>query len=103
MSIQITVSDLTEKVNSGMKRDALAAHYGLSKVQMSNVLRQAGLKIRKFHAPKFELVNDVTVGTTEVEEVEQVSTTTMEEVATEMPETPTVEGSTAPPALQEGW
>jgi hypothetical protein len=61
MAVQVTMSDLTEKVNAGWKRDALAEHYRLPKSQMSDLLRQAGLKIRKFHAPKFELVNDITL------------------------------------------
>ena len=75
MAIQVSLTELKTKVEEGWKRDALAEHYGLPKQQMSALLRQAGLKIRKFHAPKFELVddtaevdvNDVTVETQEVQ------------------------------------
>lgn len=55
---QIKLSELTADVNSGMKKDALCEKYGLNKAQMTGLLRKAGLKIRKFHAPKFELVID---------------------------------------------
>lgn len=57
--IQITLSVLTEQVNAGMKKTALAQHYGLKESQMTKVLQAAGLKIRKFHTPVFELVNDL--------------------------------------------
>ena len=59
--IQITLSVLTEQVNAGMKKTALAQHYGLKESQMTKVLQAAGLKIRKFHTPVFELVNDLDV------------------------------------------
>lgn len=58
MAIQISESELKAKVEAGWKRDALATHYGLPKQQMSSLLKVAGLKIRKFHAPKWELVKD---------------------------------------------
>jgi hypothetical protein len=57
-AVQVTVSDLTAKVNAGWKKAALAAHYGLPMTQMTTLLQQAGLRIRKFHHPKFELIDD---------------------------------------------
>lgn len=56
--ITVTVSDLTTKVNEGWKKDALAEHYGLPVTQMTQLLKDAGLRIRKFHRPKYELVDD---------------------------------------------
>lgn len=58
MAVQVTLSDLTAKVNAGWKKQALAEHYGLPMAQMTKLLQQAGLKIRKFHNAKFELIND---------------------------------------------
>lgn len=60
-TVKITVQDLTEKVEAGWKKPALAEHYGLPVSQMTLALKQAGLKIRKFHKPKFELVNEEVV------------------------------------------
>ena len=59
MAVQIILQDLTEKVNSGWKKQALAEHYGLPMSQMTNVLKEANLKIRKFHKPKYELISNV--------------------------------------------
>lgn len=56
--VRITKQDLEEKVQAGWKKDALAEHYGLPMTQMTQALKQAGLKIRKFHRPKFELVDE---------------------------------------------
>lgn len=58
MAVKISVSTLKKQVEDGMKRKALAEYYGISEVQMAKVLKQAGLKIRKFHTPAFELVHD---------------------------------------------
>lgn len=58
MAVEIKKSVLAQQVQEGWKRKALADHYGLSEVQMADVLRKAGLKIRKFHAPKYQLVDD---------------------------------------------
>lgn len=68
--VRITKSDLIEKVEAGWKRDALAEHYGIPVTQMATALKQAGLRIRKFHKPKFELIDDV-----EIEEIEEASFT----------------------------
>jgi hypothetical protein len=56
--VQIPISDLTAKVNAGWKKLALAAHYGIPVTQMTQALQGAGLRIRKFHHPKFQLVDD---------------------------------------------
>ena len=89
MAVEISMSDLKARVEAGEKRDALAEHYGLPKQQMSNLLKQAGLKIRKFHAPKFVLVDDTVQPTSEVVETvvedAQVVEAPQDEVAT-MPE-----------------
>lgn len=58
MAIQISFADLSAKVNQGWKKDALASHYNLPMSQMTQVLKDANLKIRKFHKPKYELVYD---------------------------------------------
>ena len=58
MAVKISVSTLKKQVEEGMKRKALAEYYGIPELQMAKVLKQAGLKIRKFHAPAFELVDD---------------------------------------------
>ncbi len=71
--IQITLSVLTEQVNAGMKKTALAQHYGLKESQMTKVLQAAGLKIRKFHTPVFELVNDLNETEAPQAEVQEVS------------------------------
>lgn len=51
--IEIDPTVLAEQVQKGMKKKELAAHYGLSVVKMGEALKQCGLKIRQFHAPKF--------------------------------------------------
>lgn len=55
--IEINLETLTEQVNvKGMKKAELAKHYGLPVTQMTKALKDAGLKIRKFHNPSFVLV-----------------------------------------------
>lgn len=68
MAVEIKLSVLTEQVNEGWKRTALAEHYGLPEAQMAQVLRDAGLRIRKFHAPKYQLVDDTVDNVQEVGE-----------------------------------
>ena len=58
MAVEIKKSILVQQVQDGWKRKALAEHYGLPEAQMAQVLRDAGLQIRKFHAPKYQLVDD---------------------------------------------
>ena len=38
------------------KRKELAEYYGIAEVQMAKALKSAGLRIRKFHLPSFEIV-----------------------------------------------
>ena len=94
--VKITKADLAAKVEEGWKKPQLAEHYGLPVAQMTKVLQSAGLKIRKFHAPKFELVDAIEEETVvevndTLEEVEEVR---MEEVIDESLVTsiPTQEG-----------
>ena len=102
--VKITKADLTAKVEEGWKKDKLAEHYGLPMAQMTKVLQSAGLKIRKFHAPKFELIDDEEVVETSVEEVEVTDVTDIVEEAGEIrmedviDESPVISNPT-----QEGW
>jgi hypothetical protein len=92
MAREITISDLKSKVNEGWKKQALADHYGLPMAQMTKLLQTAGLKIRKFHAPLYVLVDDTVVGEVlenpAVEEeapmMEACTTTEVEEVQEEL-------------------
>lgn len=74
--VKILLPVLTEQVEKGMKRKELAEYYGLSEVQMAKALKEAGLKIRRFHAPKFELLKEETVSSEAAKEVvaEEAST-----------------------------
>ena len=65
MAVEIKKSVLTQQVEDGWKRKALAEHYGLPEAQMAQVLRAAELQIRKFHAPKYLFVDDTEGETTE--------------------------------------
>ena len=65
MAVEIKKSILAQQVQDGWKRKALAEHYGLPEAQMAQVLRAAGLQIRKFHAPKYQFVDDTQSETTE--------------------------------------
>ena len=65
MAVEIKKSILAQQVEDGWKRKALAEHYGLPEAQMAQVLRDAGLQIRKFHAPKYQFVDDTEGETTE--------------------------------------
>jgi hypothetical protein len=88
--VKISLSVLTQQVEQGMKKPQLAEYYGLKAAQMTKVLQAAGLKIRKFHAPVFELLDDtdntveqeVTQAPDPIEEALDVveSTTVFEEV-----------------------
>lgn len=57
MAVEINVSTLRQQVEEGWKKVRLAEHYGLPVAQMTQVLKDAGLRIRKFHAPKYILVD----------------------------------------------
>ena len=66
---QVKKSELTAMVNEGKKRNEIAAHYGLKEAQVAKLLKAAGLKIRKFHLPTFELVDDSVEETAQVMDV----------------------------------
>jgi len=100
---KIVKSELASLVEAGKKRAELAEMYGLSEVAMAQVLKQAGLKIRKFHAPKWVLV-DEQEETTQVAknqlEIPFDETITVEEIE-EIPVTQTAEISLPEPEVQE--
>lgn len=54
--VKIILSKLKEQVEGGMKRKELAEYYGIAELQMAKALKSAGLRIRKFHLPSFEIV-----------------------------------------------
>ena len=56
--VKIVPSVLKEQVEKGMKKKELANYYNLPMTQMTKVLQQANLKIRKFHEPKFIFVEE---------------------------------------------
>ena len=70
--VKINKAVLAKQVEDGMKKKELAAYYNLSMVKMGDALRAAGLKIRKFHSPKFELVDDEQEGNSPEEKGEVV-------------------------------
>ena len=53
----ISKAALAAMVESGSKKEQIANHYGLNIAQTTKLLKSAGLKIRKFHAPSFTLVD----------------------------------------------
>ena len=77
---QVKKSELTAMVNEGKKRNEIAAHYGLKEAQVAKLLKAAGLKIRKFHLPTFELVDDTVEEEATAEEI-----AAQREAATEEP------------------
>ena len=85
MAVEITKSDLSQKVQDGWKRKQLAEHYGLPETQMAQLLRDAGLQIRKFHAPKYVLVDDVSEAVAEVVQ-DSESVQIVEEKGEEIPQ-----------------
>ena len=95
MVVEIKKSILAQQVEEGWKRAALAEYYGLPEAQMAQVLRDAGLKIRKFHAPKYQLVDD-TIEEVDNEVVGEDVNTLTESV---LEEEVTEETSTT----QQGW
>lgn len=89
---KIQLSVLKQQVEVGMKKDELAVYYGLPVTQMTKVLQQAGLKIRKFHKPAFVLENDLEA-TEKVDNLQSVSSTESveEKVEESISETTTTE------------
>ena len=95
MAVEIKRSILTQQVEEGWKRKTLAEHYGLPEAQMAQVLKDAGLKIRKFHAPKYQLVDDTTEEVNNEVIGEDVNTLTESVTREEVVETPVTQ--------QQGW
>lgn len=56
MAVEIILEDLTERISAGWKKKQLAEFYGLPITQMTKVLQQEGLRIRKTHYPKYVIV-----------------------------------------------
>ena len=95
MVVEIKKSILAQQVEEGWKRAALAEHYGLPEAQMAQVLRDAGLKIRKFHAPKYQLVDDT---------IEEVDNEVVGEDVNTLTESVTEEEVTEETSMtQQGW
>lgn len=57
-AVKVSKSELTEMVNSGKKIEDIMSKYNLNKPNARKVLKMAGLKLKKTHYPKFELVDD---------------------------------------------
>ena len=58
MAVQIKKAELTAQINEVWKIEKLAQHYELPVLTMRKVLKEAGLVIRSFKKPKFELIDD---------------------------------------------
>lgn len=56
--VKIIPSVIRQQIDEGMKMDDLANHYKLPKSQIKRILQTLGLQIRKFHRPKFEIVQE---------------------------------------------
>ena len=72
--VKIILAVLRKQVENGMKRKELSEYYSISEAQMAKALKSACLKIRKFHEPAFQLVNDESV----IDSEEQIQPTTEE-------------------------
>lgn len=54
---QISRAELTALVDMGRKKEYISSHYGLNNAQTTKLLKDAGLKIRKFGSPVFTLID----------------------------------------------
>lgn len=54
---EVSKAKLAAMVDSGVKKEQIAECFGLNMAQTTKLLKSAGLKIRKFHAPAFTLVD----------------------------------------------
>ena len=70
---KVSLKTLKEQVEKGMKKEELAKFYNLPVAQVTKMLKAAGLKIRKFHEPAFELINDEFIEEPIVSENQEVS------------------------------
>lgn len=71
--VEIRLSTLKEQVKQGMKKKELADHYQISVNAMGNILKQAGLQIRKFHTNKPVLIDDTKPEIVPISEVKIVN------------------------------
>lgn len=79
--VKIVLSVLKNQIEEGWKLDRLKDHYGLPATQMQRVLKEAGLRIRQFRKPLFQLVDD----TVQEETMENTSTPNVPVVEEETP------------------
>lgn len=64
---QVSKAELTDYINQGKKKDELCQIYGLKSKQVGDLLKEAGLKIKKTRKPQpkaFSLVDDLKTTTT---------------------------------------
>lgn len=54
---QISKTELTKLVNDGKKKDEIMSYYGLNASQTTKLLKDVGLKIRKFAIPVYKLID----------------------------------------------
>lgn len=80
-AVQIVPSVLRKQVEEGWKLKPLAEHYNLPVAQMKKALKALDLTIRKFHAPKFEFVEENTEES--VTDINVETQNTVEEEVTE--------------------
>ena len=97
---QVKKSELTAMVNEGKKRNEIAAYYGLKEAQVAKLLKAAGLKIRKFHLPTFELVDDTVEETAQMMDIPVTEEATAEEEPTQADPVHTEEPAQGP---GKGW
>lgn len=109
MAVQIVRQDLIDKVQEGWKKKALADHYGLPVMQMTKILKDLGLTIRKFHEPKYVLVDAIAEEATEAV-VANIVVDSMEELEPAIVNTPTPEAivreeviEERPQVVRAGW
>lgn len=60
--IKISKADLEIDIKNGMKKDQLLSKYSTDTIKLTNsdmtkILKQTGLKIRKFQKPKFQIID----------------------------------------------
>ena len=79
--VKIILAVLRKQVENGMKRKELSEYYGISEAQMAKALKSACLKIRKFHEPAFQIVDEepVTDLVEQIQPTAEESTVSMEE------------------------
>lgn len=83
-TVKITKADFTSKVEQGWKREQLIEHYGIRNSDVTAILKQLGLTIKKTHKPRFELIDDEDSVTTTQEVDTQVQATSTQEATKEV-------------------